>query len=333
MGILDKVKSCHFVINLGITLVLSGLIMVYVKQKFLSYDRQINQQNNLLKQLVSMVQNKASLPEASLAASGAVDAAKVAHKQFSMNSNDNKIKVSDSESSNTDSESDSESDEESDTEDENNENDEKSEDTIEIQREDKNKKPFHDFSEIKQIIITNSSEGNMLDNLHNLLSTSRQLSNMNLEKVDSLIESLDLDNLNELNYIENGNESGSESDSELSSDSDSDNEDDNENDNEDIKSELIKNMNLKKELSYDENSEININNLNDNLELMSMSTYQNKVIENTNDEQLKQNNDEDKLKLNYLVDMSKSQLQELCKSKNLSVKGSKKELIDRILGK
>jgi hypothetical protein len=317
MGILDKIKSSHFIINLGITLVLSGLIMVYVKQKFSSYDRQLNYQNGLLKELTHLVKKMQlqsnGIP--SLASDGAIDAAKIAHKQFSEKINDNKIKVSDSESSDTD---DSESETESESEDED-ENDNDSEDTVEIERENK---PFQEFSEIKQIIITNSNEGNVLDNLHNLMSVSRPLSikNMNLENLESL--DLDLDNLNE-----DGIENGSESDSEMSSDSDSDNDNENEdsdNVNKENQSQSMKNMNL----NY---NEMNINN---NSELMSMSSYGSKVVENPNtEEELNQNNENSKLELNHLVDMSKTQLQELCKTKNLSIKGSKKELIDRILNR
>ena len=76
MGIFgfDKVS---FVVGLGITLLLCGLIMFYVKQRFSVYDRAITEQSQLLKYLVSSIQvGPPPMSDNLFSAPGAVEQAK-----------------------------------------------------------------------------------------------------------------------------------------------------------------------------------------------------------------------------------------------------------------
>lgn len=333
MGILS-LKPSSFIINLGITLVLSGLIMVYVKQKFASYDRHFNTIDNHLKNLVSMVQkqsaslatsavNWCSQPDSklksntsgnsSLAAEGAVEAAKNAHEMFGGVDSDsklndkslNKIIVSDNESESYTDDDDEEEDDES-SSDSNTEENEKIEEIV--------LDNFKLNGDIKQIFITNEEPMHFLNNL------------MVLGNQKILGETLDLDD---------ANESSIDSIEDLS-ESDSDDENDEKIDNElvDIESKLlclttetiIDNIeNIESHTSVDDSlSTLIVNDEADNYD---------KEVRETETETEREELSPLNMSVGQLVEMSKNNLQDLCKSRNLSIKGSKKELIDRLLNK
>ena len=105
-----KFESVGFIISLGITLLLCGLIMFYMRQRFAAYDRHLVEQSQLLKHLVSTIQsNTSGAVNTSRQEIAAPSAVKAAEKIFSKS--ETKIVVSDDEvESETDEESDSESD-------------------------------------------------------------------------------------------------------------------------------------------------------------------------------------------------------------------------------
>lgn len=328
MGILS-LKPSSFIINLGITLVLSGLIMVYVKQKFASYDKQFNTIDNYLKNLVSMVQkqsasfasasssrvnwcsqsdskNDSEHTKSSLAAEGALDAAKDAHDRFG-----DKIVVSDNES---DSETESETEDDSESE---------SETDAETDIENKTEKNIEEIhldnlkfnGEIKQIFITGEEPMHFLNNL------------MVLGNPKIIGKTLDLDM--ELDNLKDNETDDDTSDSSDTENDDSESEDDS----------LLANnqLEIKNDESYVKDSE---SLSQTNTEVLNLSNVFN-VLKTQNENQSKlEENESLSLSLSHLnmsvgqlVEMSKNNLQELCKSRNLSIKGSKKELIDRLLNK
>jgi hypothetical protein len=265
MGIfgLDKLS---FVVGLGITLLLCGLIMFYVKQKFAVYDRTIMEQSQLLKHLVTSIQMNSVIGSAS--APGAVDSARRAHTLFGGEErNDSRIIVSDDEdedddnsnesySSDTESESDSES-SDSDSESENEENPNNSH------------KPFN-------INIT------QLDNEKLNIKQINLSNDIKVVNVDDLrVANETLDNLT---------------------------------------TELLSHISVNRESNEDELNVLNTEELklDETDELM-----ENKLSSSDNLENL--------LEKKKYVDLSKTQLQELCKERNLSIKGSKKDLIDRLM--
>lgn len=121
-----KFESLGFIINLGITLLLCGLIMFYVRQRFAAYDRHLSEQSQLLKHLVSNIQTTL-LPSNELATSSAIKAAQKFHDEKIVVSDDEVDDESDSES-NEDTESDSDMDSNSGKSDNDNENQKKNND-------------------------------------------------------------------------------------------------------------------------------------------------------------------------------------------------------------
>lgn len=332
MGILS-LKPSSFIINLGITLVLSGLIMVYVKQKFASYDKQFNSIDNHLKNLVSMVQkqsasfassvssrvnwcsqpdskiNSLNTDSSSLAAEGALDAAKEAHDRFG-----GKIVVSDNES---DDSSESESEDSSESE---------SEDSTESESESKSQKLQEDRhmeeiqldhlkvnGEIKQIFITGEEPMHFLNNL------------MVLGNQKMIGKTLDLDNIRD-------NETDGGDSSETSDVESDDSEREESNDDEslllDNESKLVS-LKLENEVEPKNDNDVKVEHSNvieELVELESQKEIETKIVESELTSPLN-------MTVGQLVELSKHHLQDLCKSRNLSVKGSKKELIDRLLNK
>ena len=347
MGILS-LKPSSFIINLGITLVLSGLIMVYVKQKFASYDRQFNTIDNHLKTLVSMVQKQSASfasssgvnwhgqsdsktglnSDSSLAAEGAVEAAKETHEKFGGGMNYeaqknnikslNRIIVSDNE---TDSDNTDESGSESESESE-------SEDVEEIGIDN-----LKFNGEIKQIFITSEEPMHFLNNL------------MVLGNQKTVGGTFDLDNL-QVDELENESDS-----SDIDSSDDSDYSGDEVDDMSTLDLVNLENLETSetKLVSFIRENKVDIIEQNGNLytnisEVDETLTQPQDQPQDQSPFQCEFNEVNDKLitddeleplnmNLGQLVEMSKNHLQDLCKSRNMSVKGSKKELIDRLLNK
>lgn len=247
-----------FVIGLGITLLLCGLIMFYVKQKFSVYDRHIMEQSQLLKHLVNSIQ---SVTPNVLSSNGSVEQAKKIHEQFNQTTN-SRIVVSDDEYSSESDESDSESDmEDSDTDE--TEDDSNSE---------------YDYLEDKknenQFVVSKVDDQKINIKQINLVNDGVKL-----------VQVEDLSDVVSKDVFESNDEIMKCSDLECSVNKD------------------VKLVSMKSNDEDDREDELDTNH--DNLE---------NVL----------------LKKKY-VELSKNQLQELCKEKNLSIKGSKKELIDRLL--
>lgn len=336
MGILS-LKPSSFIINLGITLVLSGLIMVFIKQKFASYDKQFQIIDYNLKNLLTTVQkqtasfassavnwcsqsdSKVNLNKesSSLAAEGALDAAKEAHEKFGTTGNIlsqksdknlNKIVVSDNEEESESYTDDDESNSDSETEESENEESEKVE---EIQLDN-----LKLNGEIKQIFITNEEPMHFLNNLM-VLGNHKKL----------LGETLDLDNLQNVELDDNSNGS-SDNSSDDDSESESENEDNEDNENNKILSDESTTIETKLVSLIPENIVENVNASN---ETPNKNEDQN-ILKNEEPETIESLSPLN-MSVGQLVEMSKNNLQELCKSRNLSIKGSKKELIDRLLNK
>jgi hypothetical protein len=258
-------KLC-FVIGLGITLLLCGLIMFYVKQRFSVYDRAITEQSQMLKHLVSSIQTDTSFLRS---AQGAVNAAKNAREMFEttlggdqcvgdecdvVEDNVHRIVVSDDEdNSGSVSDSDSESDSESESESENDvEGEENVEQAVSL---DDNK------LNIRQINVNDIKVVKLDD-----LTINENIQSLTSDEIESVSEHFKFD-VDETN---------------------------------DMSSNLVDSI-----LSYHNGDDIDTD---DSLSNLDPSFSKNKYL-----------------------DLSKSQLQDLCKEKNFSVKGSKKDLIDRLI--
>ena len=86
-----KFESFGFIISLGITLLLCGLLMFYVRQRFAAYDRHLIEQSQLLKHLVSNIQTNMG-PSSELASSSAIKAAQLIHNRKNVDENNEKIR-------------------------------------------------------------------------------------------------------------------------------------------------------------------------------------------------------------------------------------------------
>lgn len=247
MGILSFDKL-SFVVGLGITLLLCGLIMFYVKQKFSVYDRAITEQSQLLKHLVSSIQMSSSQ---TLSADGAVHSARRAHDIFGgVTNNDSRIVVSDDDGDDDGDEENCDNDSDSDTVSDDSSSDDSSSDDDE---DDDNisGKTFNILDNIKVVSVDDlrlSNETKLVD----------EISNVNIDTEETNIgNDINILNTDELNFDENG-------------------------------------------------------------ELIEKETFDNENLDNL-------------LEKRKYVELNKSQLQDLCKERNLSIKGSKKDLIDRLM--
>ena len=266
-------KLC-FVIGLGITLLLCGLIMFYVKQRFSVYDRAITEQSQMLKHLVSSIQTDTSFLRS---AQGAVNAAKNAREMFEttlgggqcvgdecdvVEDNVHRIVVSDDED-NSGSVSDSESDSDSDSESESDsESDSESENDVECEENVEQAVSLDDNKlNIRQINVNDIKVVKLDD-----LTINENIQSLTSDEIESVSEHFKFD-VDETN---------------------------------DMSSNLVDSI-----LSYHNGDDIDID---DSLSNLDPSFSKNKYL-----------------------DLSKSQLQDLCKEKNFSVKGSKKDLIDRLI--
>jgi hypothetical protein len=255
-----------FIVGLGITLLLCGLIMFYVKQKFSVYDRSITEQSQLLKYLVSSIQMG---PQCPVSAPGAVDEAKRAHNSFGIvgGNSDGRILVSDDEDD--DNESEDESDIDSD------ESDSESDSVSDNENDDDN------YSHKSKLFNLNSSV--LDDDKLNIKQINLSSDNIKIVNVDDV--RLASEHINHLT-------------SELLSEDNHNHRENNQ--------------------SHDDDKTLQELNLDDNDELIGDSTS-------------KLDNLENMLEKRKYVELSKTQLQDLCKERNLSQKGSKKDLIDRLM--
>lgn len=257
------VDKLAFVVGLGITLLLCGLIMFYVKQKFAIYDRALMDIGQQLKYLVGSIQHGIPSQDSSISAQGAVDQAKRTYSMFGGDS-DNRILVSDDENEKESDGSESENDSESDDSDNESVSDNEKDD--------------------------NSASNNHLHNSfvqnHSVLDDDT----LNIKQINLPFDNIKVVNVNDLRLM---NE------------------------------QTIVSTN---ELSHMDNGAVCSEDKCVNLEEFKLDNNDELLIKIHNDDNL-----ESILKKKIYVDLTKSELQELCKERNLSVKGSKKDLIDRLI--
>ncbi len=291
---LFKFESVGFIISLGITLLLCGLIMFYVRQRFAAYDRHLIEQSQLLKHLVSSIQSNAR-PTSELAAPSAI---KAAEKVFSKS--EEKIVVSDDEV-------DSETDEDSETESTSDTSDDGS-------NEENEKKESCCDSLGKCPVSTNFPFGNMLTLLVN--KKMKNEDNDSDKDSDDEDDESDSDNdsdtksLNSLNDFVERTEEIKHIDFSPRLDGIKVLGEDDISDKLNIQSLDVSNteISLPSKLNLDE---IHVKKLDDIIGEDESETLENKQVSN-------------------LKDLSKKALQDLCKERNLPLNGTRGELIKRL---
>ena len=299
-----KFESVGFIISLGITLLLCGLLMFYVRQRFAAYDRHLIEQSQLLKHLVSNIQTNL-VPSSELAAASAMKAAQQIHNKKNVNENNentDKIVVSDDEID-SESESDSESDSDSDSSDSVSDNEDEKENN---KCETLGKCPILPF-------------GNMLSTLMTVNKSS-----------------------NKQNFREKENEKDSDADDEDSEDEDSKDSlsSDSLSDDDELNNEQIKHIDFSPKLDgikVLDNQDIGIK-LNDNNLDISFEDISNNKLNVLDEIHVKKLNDviedSDDLETNKfnlnLKDLSKKALQDICKERNFPTNGTRGELIKRL---
>ena len=299
-----KFESFGFIISLGITLLLCGLLMFYVRQRFAAYDRHLIEQSQLLKHLVSNIQTNL-VPSSELAAASAMKAAQQIHNKKNVNENNennDKIVVSDDEID-SESESDSESDSDSDSSDSVSDNEDEKENN---KCETLGKCPILPF-------------GNMLSTLMTVNKSS-----------------------NKQNVREKENEKDSDADDEDSEDEDSKDSlsSDSLSDDDELNNEQIKHIDFSPKLDgikILDNQDIGIK-LNDNNLDISFEDISNNKLNVLDEIHVKKLNDviedSDDLETNKfnlnLKDLSKKALQDICKERNFPTNGTRGELIKRL---
>ena len=302
-----KFESFGFIISLGITLLLCGLLMFYVRQRFAAYDRHLIEQSQLLKHLVSNIQTNL-VPSSELAAASAMKAAQQIHNKKNVNENNknnentDKIVVSDDEID-SESESDSESDSDSDSSDSVSDNEDEKENN---KCETLGKCPILPF-------------GNMLSTLMTVNKSS-----------------------NKQNFREKENEKDSDADDEDSEDEDSKDSlsSDSLSDDDELNKEQIKHIDFSPKLDgikILDNQDIGIK-LNDNNLDISFEDISNNKLNVLDEIHVKKLNDviedSDDLETNKfnlnLKDLSKKALQDICKERNFPTNGTRGELIKRL---
>ena len=299
-----KFESFGFIISLGITLLLCGLLMFYVRQRFAAYDRHLIEQSQLLKHLVSNIQTNL-VPSSELASASAMKAAQQIHNKKNVNENNentDKIVVSDDEID-SESESDSESDSDSDSSDSVSDNEDEKENN---KCETLGKCPILPF-------------GNMLSTLMTVNKSS-----------------------NKQNFREKENEKDSDADDEDSEDEDSKDSlsSDSLSDDDELNNEQIKHIDFSPKLDgikVLDNQDIGIK-LNDNNLDISFEDISNNKLNVLDEIHVKKLNDviedSDDLETNKfnlnLKDLSKKALQDICKERNFPTNGTRGELIKRL---
>lgn len=327
---LDKIS---FLICLGVTLLLTGLIIFFMRQKFAVYDRHITEQSQLLKHLVLKLENNIHTTNAMLASPSAVAAAKDAHKQFGsahpMLNNSSKIIVSDDEESSDSDCSEDDDDASSSSSDDDSEMSEIDADNLNVN--------------CKQIKLDEHTIGSQCAvDYHLALDDVDQTKTINLNTLDDLEvdEDSDLDQDSDDDSDDDSNDDISlkcdpcglienhaedkitvvHSNIDASKDDIIDVAELNENEIETINTNRSRSL---KQILLDDDSEIKISNA---------SHKHNKKHDDTNESKGTPYLEflEDELNLN---DMKLPQLKELCKSRNLPTNGNKKELIERLTNK
>jgi hypothetical protein len=318
-----------FVVNLGIVLLLTGLIMLYVKNKFSIYDKCLEEQSNMLRHLVTTLQTQQlrggnSHYNNELASNVAIDTARRINLNNSLKKND-KIIVSDDETSDAD---DSTSEYTSDDDNEATDSDSESESDSDSDSESDSDNECENESD-------NYTDKKELNNKNNELSTK----NDDLETIETIetknmiglggVSMIGLNNVNIMSGVQTMG--GSLCYLELLSEL-------NEGTSENDLNKCIKVISIKS--NENDNNEGKVFELNDSLEVSNVldeSFVVSKVTEsplseiNLNENEYTQLNDSsDKYNLEQLRDMKKTQLQELCKKKNLGTNGTRNELITRL---
>lgn len=288
-----KFESFGFIISLGITLLLCGLIMFYVRQRFAAYDRHLIEQSQLLKHLVSNIQTNMG-PSSELASSSAIHAAQLIHNRKNVGENNEKIVVSDDEiDSDSESESENESDSESSVSDSDSEDENKNN-----KCETLGKCQILPFGNMLSTLMTVNKSSNKKD-----MSENDTNEDSDEESTDSSCDSLSRESLSNDEIIK---EQIKHIDFTPTID------DIKVLENDDVDS-YLNVHNLDEEISNKNNvlDEIHVTKLNDVIEKSDNLETKKKPIFN-------------------LKDLSKKALQDICKDRNLPINGTKGDLINRL---
>lgn len=343
-----------FVVNLGIVLLLTGLIMIYVRNKFATYDKYLEEQSNMLRNLVTTLQSQQYKGgNDQLASNVAINAARKINLNNSNSNTNNKIVVSDDENDSDDTDDTDDSDETDDSEEETYESDdsEESDDTNDSQsnysNSDSNKNNLNINEESKEYQLevdpeVNNSERNEKKLLTKYLDSKNYNDNIEtIETKKNLLEMgglgmIELNNINLVGGIGGVQTMGMggvcylELLSELN-DSNCEND----------MSQCIKviSINSTNPNNQNDNNEGKIFELNDNEDVSNVLDESFIVSKLTNsasvsvinlDETTDLNDSSNKYNLEQLKDMKKTQLQDLCKKRNISTNGTRNELITRL---
>jgi hypothetical protein len=291
-----KLETNGFIICLGIILLLTGLIMFYVKQRFSVYDKIISEQNKLLKHVVASIEYSSlgGMQNASgLSNSIALQTAREISSR--MNEDNTRISVSDDESS-----------EEvySESEEDESQSENSSENDASVESENEREIIKVDHSQTKILKISNLD---YINNMHNDSSSS------SIDNIDSDDDEDDTDesesNKEEMNDIE----------SKLN-----------------IQDHFIKVIELTPdETDNDEGTKYvnsNSNTSEPKQESILSSTKLNveEVHEDVKHSISKKIDLANNLAVSTLSGLKKTELESLCKDKNLSTKGRRLELIKRL---
>jgi hypothetical protein len=301
--------NLSFIVSLGIILLLTSMIMLYVRTKFASYDKCLEEQSNLLKKLVISLQTPNIVGgnfinnDSKLASNVAINTA----RQININNkSDKKIIVSDDEDDEYTNDSDDdeiESDSESDSETQSESESESETETL--------SETHHHYD---NILISKKIDNNYDDDIETI-----ETNNINNKKnlVGGGICYLEL--LSVINDT-NLNENLSFNDTDLN--------------------QCIKIISIK---SNEDDYNMNVLELNDNLLTNINNTVEETILNSNNeDNNLNKLNLDDMSNisevdielhaytLDDIKDMKKNKLQDLCKRKNISTNGTRNELITRL---
>jgi hypothetical protein len=311
-----------FVVNLGIILLLTGLIMLYVRNKFSTYDRCLEEQSNMLRHLITTLQNQQynsvnAGPNTELASDIAIKTA----RKINYNRQNNKIIVSDDEDDSEDYTDNNASDDENNSYSTDSENDTESETDTETDSENERSLASNNHNNnIQELNVTDMND-HSIETIETKKNIINAVSMMGLNNVMGGVQVQG--GIGGICYLEL-----------LSELKDTSFHNDNDND----LNQCIKVISIKS--SDENNNEGKIFELNDNQDdsnILDESFIVSKLKETKLDSSItnlienKEVNDTlDKFSLEQLRDMKKTQLQDLCKKKNLGTNGTRNELITRL---